>query len=446
VAGERGSTRSTAVGAAAARRIVEARLGRPAQDMLEAAVVLEAWGGMSSSDALAAGRALMEESRPDVDASAGSPPRFERGEQYAFESAAFVIAVLAIACWTGSLAERVSPRGLEIGLTVALPFTLTLQWWLRSRYLGRPRGLTLLGTRLWIVPAIAIVLVAAPTAVLGSAGLVAGLLTLVWTSGTILVRRHWSIGYLAAIMLATGVMAVGLDPLVVLGVTAAATTLAAVPAVRRPGRRRTGVRPGRWFRAATAAAIGGCVGVLLVADRTAGWGTVAVPALSLLPSAVASLWAGRRLWRFQEAIPEALCGIPAGERERAGIGPALRILLEATGRLLCLTAVLSVLLVLVAPLLGIAISAVGVLVGFGLVALATLLVSLLEAVARPGPALGALGCGILAEVLVQTEDLVGFAGGGLVVGASLATTLAAPAAVVLLRRPATTLATSLWIP
>ncbi|HKG02649.1 MAG TPA: hypothetical protein VKB03_05675, partial [Conexibacter sp.] len=33
--------------------IVHARLGRPAQDLLEAVVVLEAWGGVASESALA---------------------------------------------------------------------------------------------------------------------------------------------------------------------------------------------------------------------------------------------------------------------------------------------------------------------------------------------------------------------------------------------------------
>ncbi len=40
-------------------RLVRARLGREPQDMLEAAVVLEAWAGVPAQRALDTGRALM---------------------------------------------------------------------------------------------------------------------------------------------------------------------------------------------------------------------------------------------------------------------------------------------------------------------------------------------------------------------------------------------------
>jgi hypothetical protein len=42
------------ISGAYARALVEARLGRPSQDVIEAAVVLEAWGGLAAQDALAA--------------------------------------------------------------------------------------------------------------------------------------------------------------------------------------------------------------------------------------------------------------------------------------------------------------------------------------------------------------------------------------------------------
>lgn len=415
--------------------------------MLEAAVVLEAWGGASASEALTAGRALMVESTPGRQASAAPLPEREPREQYTFESVAFVIAVLAIACWTAPLGTRVSAQALEDGLTVALPLTLLLQWWLRSRYLGRRNGVTLLGRRSWILPTAGLALVAVSAVVLGAAGLVASLLVLVWSGGTILVSRHWSVGYVVVVMVGTAAMATELDALGVLAAVALTTGLAAVAAVRTPCVEATAsTRPGRLGRALVAAVLGGAVGVMLVADRTADWGSTAVPALSLIPSAVASVWAGYRLWGFQEAIPESLCGVPVGKPEPSRFGSGLRILLAATTRLVTLTTALSVLLLFVASLVGAAVGTVGVLVGFGLVALATMLVSLLEAVARPGPALLALGCAIPAEMVVQWQDLVGFAGGGLVVGASLAVVLAAPPAVVLMRRSATTLATSLWIP
>ncbi|MEA2229791.1 MAG: hypothetical protein QOF04_3421, partial [Solirubrobacteraceae bacterium] len=49
----------TGSGARHAERFVEARLGREPQDMLEAAVVLEAWAGVPAGEALRSGRAIM---------------------------------------------------------------------------------------------------------------------------------------------------------------------------------------------------------------------------------------------------------------------------------------------------------------------------------------------------------------------------------------------------
>lgn len=429
-----------------ARRIVEARLGRSPQDMLEAAVVLEAWGGLPAEEALAAGDALVAESRWLGAARGGAPPKFDHDERVFFESAAFVIAVLAIACWSAPLAVRGSAHELQRALTVALPVTLMLQWWLRSRYLGRKRGLALLGRRAWAVPTVALALVALPGLVLGSAGLVAGLLTVVWSGGTILVGRHWWGGYVVVILLATVAMAADVDPLAVLATAAAMTGVAVVAAVRPPRIAIAPVSPGRSSRALVAATIGGAIGVLLVADGTAGWGEGVVPALALVPSAVASVWAGYRLWGYQDAIAAALHGAAVDRPDPGGVGPGVRVLLAAVARLVSLTAVLSMLLLLVASLVGTAVGAPGLLVGFGLVALTTMLVSLLEAIARPGPALLALGCAIPVEVVVQWQDLVGFAGGGLVVGASLAVALTAPMAIAAMQRSATTLATSLWIP
>jgi hypothetical protein len=87
-----------------------------------------------------------------------------------------------------------------------------------------------------------------------------------------------------------------------------------------------------------------------------------------------------------------------------------------------------------------------VLVGFGLVALATLLVGLLEAIGHGAWALLALGGGIAGEVAGQTlTGLPSVSGGGLIVGAAIAVAIALPLVVSGLSRPALTLATALGI-
>ena len=57
-----------------AQRVVEARLGREPQDMLEAAVVLEAWAGIPAGEALQSGRAIMASDTPEPRPSAGRLP------------------------------------------------------------------------------------------------------------------------------------------------------------------------------------------------------------------------------------------------------------------------------------------------------------------------------------------------------------------------------------
>ncbi len=427
--------------------VVEARLGRPPQDMLEAAVVLEAWGGIPARDALAAGRTLMRASAGPQEASvARLQGPGEAQEGFLVEAIAFVMAVVAIACWAVPLASSLGAGLVQRALILALPVTLALQWGLRSRYLGRPDGLAQLGRRPYVLGLVAVAVVVLPLALMGLAGAVAGLMTLTWTGGTILIRRRWAAGYVGVILVATAAMLGGMSPPAVLGVTAAITTLGVLAAVRAPTAGSL-YPPGRWGRALSAGAIGIGLGVMLVADRHVNWSGGAITALALLPSTVASFWGGYHLWRFQQAIPRALSGVALRDAKagRLAWGP-LSILLGAVGRLAALTTVLSAALLAGSAWAGQDTVGIGVLVGFGLIALATLLVSLLEAVGRGRWALGAVGLAIAAEVAIGLADWTPFAAAALTVGGAVAVLVALPAAIALLSRPARTLATSLWIP
>ena len=126
--------------------------------------------------------------------------------------------------------------------------------------------------------------------------------------------------------------------------------------------------------------------------------------------------------------------------------PGLRVLFGAVAALVGLATVLSLVLLLGAAELGRDTSGVSVLVAFGLVALATLFAGLLESVGRGPWAMVALAAGIAGEVLADRFTAVGpIAGGGLIVGASIAIVIALPVAVTMLCRPAATLATALGI-
>jgi hypothetical protein len=432
-----------------ARLLVEARLGRAPQDMLEAAVVLEAWAGVPAQTALVAASAAMPVEPASPQPSAGRLPRHRDGDRVLADGAAFLVCVVAIACWAAPLTSGMGVTAVEHGLALALPLTLALQRLLGSRFLDRPQGIAQLALHRGLLPAGAAAVLLLPTLLLGAGGTLAGLLTISWTGGTILIRRRWPAVYVAIVLVATAAMAAGAEALDVVALAAAATAVAVALAlapskVGSPPTRRS---PGRGEPVAVAAAIGVGLGVVLVLDRSVSWTAGAVPALALVPSTVAALLAGYHLRGLEWAIPRALSGVAATGAEvgRPGREPT-RVLLGALIRLLVLSAALSAVLLWLSPWLGASARAGGVMVGFALVALASMAVGLLESLGRGRWALVAVVCGASAEALVAIGDVHPFSGVGLVVGGGVIVGLALPVVAALLRRPASTLATALWIP
>jgi hypothetical protein len=426
--------------ASRALRLVEARLGRGPQDALEAAVVLEAWAGVPAQRALDTGRALMTK-RPHAAApSATRPPVASRPPRMAVEGAALVITVLAIASWAGPLSEVLGGRMVSRALVIALPVTLALQSALRARHLGRPSGLKGLLHRRGALAAAAAALVAVPAAVLGEAGALAGLLVVTWTGGSILLRRGWTLPYALTIAAATLAMAGGAPPLAVVAATAVVTLVICALALAPPRGEEAPTVPGRWGRTVGAAITGAGVGLLIVGDPSVAWADGGVAALALLPSAAGGLWAGHHLWRLVSVFPRALSGVPAEPGAQAWAREPVVTLLGAAARLAALTMVGSAALLAWAPWVG-----AGVLAGFGVVALASLLIGLLESLGRPAAAAVGVAGGVVGELAVRTATETPFAGAALVAGGGLALLIMLPVAAVLLSRPARTLATGLWI-
>jgi hypothetical protein len=448
------------VNAEAAQRLVEARLGRPPQDALEAAVVLEAWAGVPAQRALETARTLMPGSAGPAPASSAAPRALQRPPGVAVEAGAFFVTVFAIALWVEPLARALGGDAVSRALVAALPLTLALQWALLARHLGRPAGLAGVGAGSLAAGAVGVV--AGLTLVLGTAGTLAGLLTVTWTAGGIVIRRRWAVAYCVAVAGATPALAAGADPLVVVAVVAAVVAALALLAIL--GAAGTPATPGRWSRTLGAGLTGAGVGLLIVGDPSVTWTAGASAALALAPSTAGALWAGQHLWRLAGAFPRALVGVPAcaatvrwsqthlhggfatsvhGDRgvpapaPRGGPAPAAT-LVGAIARLAALAFAGSAVLLLAGGGRG------GVLAGFGAIALATLLVGLIESLGRPSAAALGVAAGVVAELLVRLAGPP-FPGAALLAGGVVAVGVLAPAAFVLLSRPARTLATSLWI-
>ncbi|MEY2536077.1 MAG: hypothetical protein QOF29_3987 [bacterium] len=433
-----------ALSPAHAKSIVEARLGREPQDMLEAAVALEAWAGIPAGDALATAGTMMRGTEQESQPSAGRLPRVAPQRGLAMEAISFAIAVIAIACWAAPLGSSMGQDAVERALICALPLTLALQWGLASRYLSRPDGLAHLGRRPSALLVAALALVALPAAAMGLSGVVAGLLTVTWAGGAIVIRRGWAPAYAALVVLAGAAMLAGVTAPLVLGATAAIAVGGVAAAVRATAA-PVGRSPGRLTRAVAAAAIGAGLGALLVADRSVDWSVGAMPAIALLPSSLASFWGGYHLWKFQQVIPETLAGVGVLDTEVRGLARApLGVLAGAVARLALLTVALSLVLLAVASAFHLRTSGESVLVAFGLVALVTMLVGLLESVGRAPWAIAAVVCGVAGEA-VAPAALTSVPGGGLIAGAAIAVLIVLPVVIAAIGRPAMTLATSIGI-
>jgi hypothetical protein len=428
----------------AARRLVEARLGRPPQDMLEAAVALEAWAGVPAQGALDAGRRLMREAPQERSPSRAALPARRAARGAIVEAVTFLMTVIAIACWAAPLAAAAGADVVGRGVMLALPVTLGLQWGLSCRYFVREHGRDQLARRRGVIAPGAVVLVAVAWSALGEAGLLAGLLTVTWVAGTVLVRCGWAGAYAAGIALTTVLMLAGLSPVELLGAAAAATLLASSAALRPQGPALHGARP-RWSRVGAAAGIGAGTGLLLVGDPSVSWTEGALPAIELLPSAIAGFWASYRLRDVADAIVRATAGVEVGMRPPTGLRSApLRLFASALCEFVLLAAGLSALLLLPDGMAEPSTEA-GLLAGFGLLALATLLAGVLESLGRSGAVVAVLALAAAAEAYVRWSDAAPYPGAGLVAAGVVATACLLPVVLVVLGRPASTLATALWI-
>src|SRR5215471_13205751 len=125
-----------------AKSVLDARLGRPPRDVLEATVVLEAWTGRPAKDAMSSAADLVRLDGPPVKALSRVDP-FADSERTSViaEGVTLVLLIVSIAAWATPISRQLGADVLGHAIRVALPIAVAVQWGLRSRYLGRPHGL-----------------------------------------------------------------------------------------------------------------------------------------------------------------------------------------------------------------------------------------------------------------------------------------------------------------
>jgi hypothetical protein len=433
------------LGPEGAEAIIEARLGRAAQDSLEAAVVLEAWGGLRASAALALGPRVVPPSSSVAKTGRLTAGDNDGRDSVLAEGVALSMAIVAVATWAAPLSRQLGNLVLEHALWVALPLTLALQWALRSRYLSRRAGFACMRQQR-LVLVLGLLALEAPLMFLHRYGPIAGMFAAIWVGGTVLARRGWGLPY--GLMLIAGAVGlqVGLPARALLAGLTLLTLVSVLIAIRTGSQGEADEPAGRMGRTLWAAAIAGALGGVLVGDASLGWGVHgAFPALALLPSVLGSFWGGYHLWQFYDAVPRTLQGVPAAQGSRAWPrGASMTIFVGAMLRLLGATVLLSVLVILAGHWTS-GTNRLSLFVGFGCVALVSLLVSLLESLAFVRWALAAAVAALAAEFAFAHEVGVLVPGAALIAGALVGIAVCLVPLVVLLLRPGRVLATTLWI-
>lgn len=373
---------SMSMGPQQARASVEARLGRPPQDALEAAVVLEAWGGLRSRPALKLGAELIDTVPPR----AAAPP-FTRAvpspTSSGAEGLALAGALLATATWVAPLGSLFGAYASQRAWTAALPLSLGVQWLLRRRCHGGLEGLA--GRRAALVCLVAGLAVGAATLALPDRRVALGFaLAVAWVSVPVLVQRTWGFRYAAALIATGAVLHLHLPGRVALGVLLGVPLLALTAALATtPPSARV---PGPWRMATPAALAGALVGtfIALAGGNPRGAGPD-FGVLAFMPALLGTLWGAQYLARIWNLAAEPVHR-PAGRGYASARARrfARQVLVGALGRLVLATLGMAlVVLATAAATRHQSIGAVAWILGLsGAMALVGLLVVLLEAFGR----------------------------------------------------------------
>ena len=428
---------SSSAGPALGWEFADHHLERPTQDPLEAAVVLEAWGGVAPGEAFG----LASAHRPPRDTTFRS--RVVRSDpldpSLALGDLGFVVGVLGMGFYLSTLTNDLGARSVDMAWRLALPLSLAIQWAIRRRYLSGSDGLG----RLRNDPRVLGVVVAAMSVCLPlrPGGWLAACLVGIWVGGFVITRLGWGLVFGVALLTGAGVLRAGASARLVLPALAVSALATASLGVRR--HRPSERLPGGKDRAFAAGLVGAGVGGILVLEPRFLWdGRAALVAITVVPALLGSVWGGWHMGKLWKVLPEALVRQPFAASGSAPINVVRSLLAGALARVVLGASFGSI------PILAWAATGAGpaddvwaLLVAHLCLGVAGLAVSLLEAFDRWGTALLAVAAGCLACVVVNlldpSHDLV--PGSRIGIGAIVVIVMSGPTLLQLVANPARTL-------
>jgi hypothetical protein len=422
---------------AEALAILESRLGREPQDVLEAAVVLEAWGGLPAEAALAAAEDIFESLHPAAAPADDTRESDKDTPRAPSDALTMLLAIASILLWTGPIRSQLGASAFADAVRLSVPLTLGVQWFLAARYLFDRWWLERLNRDGRLLALIAVGGIVAGAAA-GHVALLSVELCLLWACAGLVLRRGHHLSVIAVFGSSTYALFAGAPVLLVLAALDGALLVLLGVILRGAGNGMYRGRP--WRIALRASLIGVALGTLLFSDARANFGEDPRSlALALLPSMLASFWGGWHLASMWAAIGDDLRGRALAESAEASWrSSACRVAAGAAGRIALAVGLLTPACAAAGSAAGWRVAGATSLCGLAAFAFATVGASLLNAIERSWLGLVAVvgGCSVTLVV-----DAFGNRSGGtgLLAGSVAAVVVMLPAAIQL-RRPARLLA------
>jgi hypothetical protein len=415
-----------------------ARLDRPPRDLLEAAVVLEAWGGLAPESALRAATVSADGATEE----SGRVRKTSEPERHRHELVAQLMGLVVVVAWLHYATSAIGLPAVKDGWLAALPVVICAQWTLRRRYVGGRDGAGRtrpdrfgIAIALILVGATAVVLVPfSPAAALGVA------VVEVQLGGLFLSWRRWTIWYGLCVAAVIAGEARENTLYVIAIASLAIGVFASIGILTTPA---SPYAPRPWLGTIRGALCGFALGTLMITTfaRNTSGGT-AIPILSFVPTLAGSAWAGLYLARLWVRVPFALTSTDLTGRltkkpaSRLACRAATGVVLGALFRLLVPPVLMSGVYAFVDRNPGVTRSLADLQVELVVISLVGLLVSLFDTFDRQNFALAVLIVSLGITVALVATNRFPNVVIPLSVGASAAILIAIVPLVQLLRDPA----------